>query len=268
MITSFTAADIERLRAAFASAEPFPHVVIDGFVGSGGEAALDAFPGGDWPHWRRFQDTYQREKRTCDDIRVIPEPLAALIRQANDAAFLETLETITGVSRLIPDPYLEGGGLHVSGPGGVLAPHTDFHLYERLDLYRALNLLIYLNRDWGEGDGGELELYALGEATPKVRVSPTFGRAVIFRTDDRSVHGFTTPVAPGKWRRSVALYYYTSRELAAFSGDTRTHWRARAIPMSGARLAAHDGLILMSRVLSKLAYMIDPNMRGQGAREP
>jgi len=78
-----------------------------------------------------------------------------------------------------------------------------------------------------------------------------------------SIHGFTNPVAAGTWRRSVALYYFTSRETAGFAGDTRTHWRTRAIPMTGARLAVHDGLILASRAISKLAYLIDPNMRRQ-----
>lgn len=267
MIASFTPDELARLHDAFAGAEPFPHVVMDGLLTPAAEPALGDFPGADWPHWQRFKDTYQREKRTCDDIRVMPAPFAALIREASESGFLAALETITGIPRLIPDPHLEGGGLHASGPGGVLAPHTDFHLYQRLDLYRAVNVLIYLNRDWAEGDGGELELFAPGEAVPQVRVPPIFGRVVIFRTDDQSVHGFTTPVAPDRWRSSIALYYYTSRELSAFSGDTRTHWRTRAIAMGAVRQAVHDALILMSRVFSKLAYMIDPNMRAHGAPE-
>ena len=43
-------------------------------------------------------------------------------------------------------------------------------------------------------------------------------------TDDRSVHGFPEPVrGEGHWRRSIALYYYTSTEAPGFSGDTTTY---------------------------------------------
>jgi hypothetical protein len=268
LIAPFAAQDLDALRRGFRRASPFPHVVIDRFLSPAGEAALTGFPDAGWPHWQRFFDTYQREKHTCCDIRVIPPPFAALMREACEPAFLEALETITGVPRLIPDPHFDGGGLHASGPGGVLGPHTDFHLYERLGLYRALNLLIYLNPGWEEADGGALELSARGAAQPAVRVVPAFGRVVIFRTDEQSIHGFTRPVAPGKWRRSVALYYYVARATQAFSGDTNTHWQTRPVPMAGSRLALHKALIFGSRALSRLAHMVDPNVRPEsGGRE-
>jgi hypothetical protein len=257
-----------RLRRSFEAARPFAHLVIDDFLTPAGRAALaDAgagFPGPDWRHWSRFFDEYQKEKRVCGDIRLMPAPLADLIRRCCEPAFLQTLEAVTGIGRLIPDPYLDGGGLHMSGGGGVLAPHTDFHLYKRLDLYRVINLLIYFNEDWTAGDGGRLELYGKGEGTASVSVIPTFGRAVIFRTDDASIHGFTEPVASGKWRRSVALYYYTSRESGRFRGDTATHWRTHGSRMTGARLAAFEGLILGSRALSRMAHLINPNRRAEG----
>ena len=40
-----------------------------------------------------------------------------------------------------------------------------------------------------------------------------------------SVHGFPVPVAEGKWRRSVALYYYTAAPTKNFSGDEMSYWR-------------------------------------------
>ncbi len=246
-------------RTAFAAARPFPHLVIDDFLTTEGKAGAADFPAGDWPGWRLFLDDYQKEKRTCNDIETMPRSMAALIDECSTPRFLAFLEAVTGIGGLLTDPYLDGGGLHCSGPGGVLAPHTDFHLYKRLNLYRAINLLIYLNPDWSEADGGGLELYGPGDTAPAVSVTPVLGRAVIFRTDDRSIHGFTEPVAPDRWRRSIALYYYTSRETGRFSGDTGTHWRNHGARLTGPRLAVFEALIFCSRAFSKAAHAINPN---------
>jgi Rps23 Pro-64 3,4-dihydroxylase Tpa1-like proline 4-hydroxylase len=260
VIKRFSEAELADYRKRFASASPYPHIVIDDFLNPAARESLSVFPDADWPYWSHFGDAYQRGKRVCADITVMPRPFAELIAECGQPAFLRLLERITGEKKLLPDPYLDGGGLHCSGPGGVLAPHTDFHLYERLSLFRRLNLLIYLNPDWSEADGGDLELSRKGEARPEVSVPPIFGRAVIFRTDDASVHGFTRPVAEGKQRRSVALYYYTSRESAGFSGDTQTYWQTHAL-MTGPRLALFNGLIFLSRAASKVAHIINPNKR-------
>jgi hypothetical protein len=254
LIAQMSEGEVAEARARFGRARPFPHLVFENFLAPGAAAELSGFPDEAWPHWRRFGDAYQRGKRVCPDIEAMPGAYASLIREASAPTFLQRLEAITGIAKLLPDPYLDGGGLHVSGPGGVLVPHTDFHLYPRLDLYRSLNLLIYLNEDWRDEDGGALELFAKGSQAPEASVTPAFGRAVLFRTDDSSVHGFTRPVAARRERRSVALYYYTARETGHFSGDTSTHWRRR-------RHLLYDGLIFASRALAKLARMLDPQAR-------
>jgi hypothetical protein len=258
LVRQFTTAETADMAARFARAEPFAHLVIDDFLAPEAADRLADFPDAQWAHWSGFTDAYQHQKRVCADPGVMPAGFAELIAECGQPSFLTWLEAVTGSRKLIPDPYLDGGGLHASGPGGVLAPHSDFHTYERLDLYRQLNLLIYLNPGWSEADGGALELYREGEAAPAVSVVPAWGRAVIFRTDDRSIHGFTRPVAEGRWRRSVALYYYASRE-----GDTRTHWRTRGA-LKGVRLAAYEALMTTSKAISKLAYLIDPNQGPTG----
>jgi len=259
---------LERLAGQFRAARPFPHVAIPDFLSlQAGELAA-SFPGSEWAGWTRFRDPYQHEKMFCNDITAIPARLATLIYQLSAPAFLKALEALTGISALIPDPYLEGGGLHMSGPGGVLAPHTDFHLYRRLALHRRINLLLYLNPTWSESDGGCLELYETGRSTPEVTIVPTWGTCVIFETDDRSVHGFSRPIRPGGWRRSIALYYYTSAETAGFSGDTTTYWRTHA-PVSGLghlRLPLYKGLIRGSKLLSRLAHGVNPHMGSRPVR--
>lgn len=245
--------------ASFRAAEPFPHAVLDGLLAIT-PAEVTSFPDADWDGWTKLGDSYQHNKRACNDISVIPEPMASLIRQLSEPAFLRVLEKVTGIDKLLPDPYLTGGGLHLSGPSGVLAPHTDFHHYRTLDLYRRINVLVYLNDDWSLDDGGCLTLYD-GE-TEVVTVVPTFGRTVIFRTDDDSVHGFPTPVVEGKWRRSVALYYYTSTPAEKFSGDETTYWRehgTQSSPLRKARLVLYRLLLNLSRTISILAHVVNPN---------
>ncbi len=250
----------------FATASPFPHLVIDDFLKRSPEIAA-AFPPEQWDGWQSMGESYQRGKRYCADITLIPDALQETIIRLNSPRALRMLERITGIDGLIPDPYLEGAGLHASGPGGVLLPHSDFH-HHPLGIYRRLNLLIYLNDGWTMDDGAALELFpdAVAAQTPR-SVVPISGRAVLFATDDRSVHGFTTPVAAGRERRSIALYYYTATETAGYSGDRTTVWRhlGEHRGWSWVRLQMFRGLLNVSRKASRLAHLADPNRHGEHA---
>jgi len=253
----------EDLTAAYAKAAPFPHAVIDDVL-SVDSATLGDFPASDWEHWNQLGDKYQHQKMSCGNIRVIPEPFKQVIHELTEPKFLQLLEKITGIEKLIPDPHLSGGGLHMSGPGGILAAHTDFHIYRRLGLYRRINVLLYLNEGWQPEDGGGLTFYS-GDS-PATVISPIFGRLAIFTTDDKSVHGFPTPVAEGKWRKSIALYYYTSTEAENFSGDETTYWRQHdnlTGIVSSARFLAYRLLLNVSRGFSALAHVANPH-QGMG----
>lgn len=259
----FATAELERrsaeLGATFRAARPFPHVVVDGLLNLRPEEAT-SFPSIEWDGWDELPLRYQHNKRQCIDIERIPEPFRALIDELSRPRFLAALTALTGIPALIPDPHLQGGGLHLSGPGGILSPHTDFHHYRALDLYRRINVLIYLNTEWTEADGGCLTLYA-GDHPVKT-VVPAWGRTMIFQTDDRSIHGFPVPVADGRWRRSVALYYYTAREAAEYSGDAITRWREHGEQRGGVqrgRLALYRGLMNLSQAISGAAYLVNPN---------
>jgi len=250
----------ETLAAEYRAARPFPHVVLDGVVDVSPQD-LEHFPPPEWDGWKALGTSYEFQKFVCNDIARIPQPFAQLIDDLSRPRFLRILEQITGIPALLPDPYLTGGGLHLSGPGGVLMPHTDFHIYSQLSLYRRVNVLVYLNEGWREEFGGCLELRTDGDAGDRKKVVPELGRCVIFTTDDKSVHGFPDPIVDGLWRRSLALYYYTSQEAADFSGDATTFWREHGAK-SGAqktRVAAYRGLLQVSRGFSLMAHLINPN---------
>ncbi|MGT2507678.1 2OG-Fe(II) oxygenase [Cupriavidus basilensis] len=65
--------------------------------------------------------------------------------------------------------------------GTAYKKHIDQH---RATLHRKISLVLYLNPQWDEHDGGELALYARdGDAAELHRVLPKRARLVVFRSD-------------------------------------------------------------------------------------
>ena len=122
--------------------------------------------------------------------------------------FVTDLEKLSGIPGLVRDPYMEGSGLHYIPEGGYLKMHVDFNWNPQIQKVRRINFLIYLNEDWVEEDGGEVELWEADMSKCGVKAGPVFNRTVIFNTTDHSFHGHPDPSKSG--RKSVALYYYTS----------------------------------------------------------
>ncbi len=208
-------------RAAYATADPFPHAVFDDFAPpellDAVLAEFDASLGSDTV---RFNDPTSLKLATKGDEGLQPT-LRAALQQFGSPAFLGFLESLTGISGLIPDPYLEGGGLHQIPRNGFLKIHADFNRHPKLNVERRLNLLLYLNRNWQEEYGGHLELWDKAMTHCVRRILPVFNRCVIFSTTDDAFHGHPEPLTcpEGVSRKSIALYYYTcgcaTRDAAA-----------------------------------------------------
>jgi len=255
---------VDALRQRFAAASPFPHAVVDDCLTLPAHIVSESFPDPTWQHWHRYGDAYQSHKLACGDIALLPPLFRDMVHELSAPPFLAFLEAVTGIRGLIPDPYLAGGGLHSSGPGGILAPHADFHAYGRLALYRRINVIVYLNPEWREEYGGCLELFRKGDSTPTGSVVPAFGRMMMFVTDNRSIHGFTKPVTgQDRWRNSLALYYYTSEDTKNFAGDGATYWQTHGKQrgLGLLQLAGYKALLRGAWFLSKLAHRLNPNLR-------
>ncbi len=203
----------EERAAEFASAAPYPHIVIDEFLDPAHARILsEEFPGPDGPSWDHYAAPGLEVKLGCGDETKFPPAIRSAIRDMNSAAFVIWLEKMTGIPRLIVDHHLLGGGMHLTRPGGLLGIHSDFNWHAQIHAHRRLNLLLYLTPDWRPEYGGELELWNT-EGTQLVRrVEPTFNRAVLFATRSDTFHGHPRPwAAPvGINRQSIALYYYTT----------------------------------------------------------
>lgn len=200
----------------FVNAEPFPHIVVDNFLP---EALLDEvigeFPNPEeWPQhpeWRAANRT-DAIKLSANRDWMLGPTTRHLLNQFNSAVFINFLEKLTSIEGLVPDPHYFGGGIHQIEAGGFLKIHADFNVHNRLKLDRRLNALLYLNRDWEEDWGGQLELWDPQMQNAVRKIKPDFNRLVVFATTDISYHGHPDPLTcpPGVRRRSLALYYYTN----------------------------------------------------------
>jgi hypothetical protein len=201
-----------RRRAEYAAAEPFPHAVLDDVLPEAMlDRVLDEFPAVDSRVWREFDNFHEGKLETQGEER-LGSTLSLLLYQFNSAPFLRFLEELTGIEGLIGDPYFTGGGLHQIERGGRLGIHTDFRQHYSLPLYRRLNVLVYLNRDWEDAWGGRLELWDR-DMTQCVRsIAPIYNRMVVFTIGGATYHGHPDPLAtpPGITRKSIALYYFTA----------------------------------------------------------
>lgn len=203
---------------AYLSADPFPHAVIDGlFDDADLERVLAEFPSPEEMRWMTFDSPTEKKLGFFHEYSRISPVVRSFLDALNGFEMLLFLESLTGIEGLIPDPYFGGGGLHQIEPGGFLKIHADFNVHPKLKVDRRMNMLIYLNKDWQDGWGGQLELWNREMTECRQRIAPVFNRTVIFSTTDTSYHGHPVPLASpdGVTRRSVSLYYYTAGRPAA-----------------------------------------------------
>lgn len=198
--------------------DPFPHLVIDNWWDDELLRAVVAeFPNPAAPGWRRYDGSNERKLEGPPGLwgAKTREMFAAIKSRTSD------LEDAFGIPDLVMETI--GGGYHCIEPGGYLQIHTDFNRSPRSGLFRRLNLLVYLNDGWDEPfGGGNLELWNAGG--PVESIVPEFNRTVVFQTSDHSWHGH--PVPAGRWRRSVAAYFFTEAPPEGYRVDHSTIWHS------------------------------------------
>ena len=198
-------------REAYSRAEPFPHAVLDDVLPEDAlDLAVEAFPAPESEVWKEYENHHEVKLETQGEQQV-GDAISMLLYQFNSAPFLRFLEELTGIDGLIPDPYFTGGGLHQIVRGGKLGIHADFSRHPTLPLHRRLNVLIFLNRDWTDEYGGDLELWSTDASRCVKRIAPVFNRMVVFTITDWAFHGHPEPLLcpDGMTRKSIALYYFT-----------------------------------------------------------
>ena len=213
---------------------PCPHILLEDFLNSGIAAKMAGeFPLSASAAWTQYKHANEN-KLGMPKRELFPATLGAVTDELNSPEFVAWVSELTGIPNLMADPMLEGGGLHQSGPGGYLNVHTDFSMHHfHTHWHRRVNLILYLNPGWQEEWGGSIELWerSLSRKSGQgkmsrcaAKYSPLLNHALIFTTDERSLHGFPDPLTcpEGQSRKSLALYYYTlegDRKITGHSTD-------------------------------------------------
>lgn len=221
----------------YASAEPYPHAVIDDFLDRDvARRLMTEFPPIDrssWINWVHVNEL----KFGRSDRASFPPTIGRVVDELHSRPFIAWLERLTGIAGLLPDPSLEGSGLHQSGRGGFLNIHTDFTGHPHQPTWRRrLNFLLYLNEGWEDGFGGHLEMWSRDMSRCVRKVAPLLNRAVVFETSG-AFHGHPEPMAcpPEVTRKSIAVYYFTEERQPVAMRSTlyraRPGERWRALPI-------------------------------------
>ena len=215
--------------------EPFPNIVLDDFFNENFlNEVLKDFPDLSKVDNSQKYKNKDEVKFANNDYVNFPSSIKKLFDFMNSSVFLEFLQKITSIKeKLVADPELNGGGLHEIKSGGLLKIHTDFNRHPTLDLDRRVNILIYLNNNWSETYGGDLELWDKEMKFCGKKIMPTFNKMVIFSTDDFSNHGHPDPIncPENISRKSIALYYFSKgrpiEELDIKNLKNKTYFKNR-----------------------------------------
>lgn len=191
--------DVPALAEAWRSAQPFPHVVIDGMVSDERLVALREAIARE-PHGPEHSEIVD----CIASGPVLTEPtLAAFAAEMGADDVLAAVHAITGkpVSTVEVRSYCYL-------PGGYLLPHTD----GMRSLGRQVAFAAYLSVD-GQCEGGELELFrceldAAGDiavAEPSTVIAHRGNRLVLFDVSETSLHQIREVTAG--WRVSLAGWF-------------------------------------------------------------
>lgn len=197
----------------YLKSDPFPHIVIDNFFNNKVlDEIINEFPKNLNEIGNKFENKVER-KLSLNNSNLLSNQTNDFLNFLNSQIFINFLQKLTDVrEKLIPDPYLIGGGLHELRKNGYLNIHSDFNNHPSMKLDRRLNVLIYLNKNWNINFGGSLQLWDKDMKKCIKTILPEFNKMVIFSTTDFSYHGNPDKVScpEDNSRKSIAMYYYTN----------------------------------------------------------
>jgi len=204
--------NLKALNQVYINAEPFRYIILDDFFNEDVANQLyEKFPA---------MDNMMVKRKSLNENKVEDyhfdrwDPVFAQCREAlSSKAWSEKMEIITDIPNMTTTNDNMGSGLHQCGNAGYVDVHLDVNVNTKAKLWRRINLLIYLNKDWQPNYGGDLEIWNKEMTKCHSKVSPILNRAIIFLTDDNSPHGVTAVTVPeGETRKSMYTYYFTPME--------------------------------------------------------
>ena len=204
-------------RHAYATAQPWPYVILDGVLGDVRSSTIArAYPPASHPGWKR-RDYAEQSGRMGQLQRTAYDGVASEVRwmlaELNGMGFIGFLGALTDRRDLIPDPAFTGAGLMATVPGGHLGVHVDFNRDSARHLDRVVSILYYVPTTWDPAWGGELELWDRTRSRCVTCIAPLRDRLVVLAYGEDHWHGHPTPLAcpDTEMRAVVAAHYYAAR---------------------------------------------------------
>ena len=164
----------EKYRESYLTAKPWPHLILEDLIDPAAVAAAEAQ---EMQRALNLQVHKGNRMVKAESPEVSGHAAQDILDALLTPEFLGFLEKLTGIAHLIPDPTRSWAGIHVSPPGSSQVLHRDFRLHPTTGLYHRVNVLIYLNSDWDENFGGQLELWPADTAACGQRIVPTGGKS-------------------------------------------------------------------------------------------
>lgn len=160
-------------------------------------------------------------KYEFNDFTKFNNDFKKLYKELYSKKFINILKNIFNLQELYSDKNNLYSGLNVSVKDSILKEHIDFNYNNKLQKFRSINLLLYLNKNYKKSDGGK---FYYRNITSKARsyIDPLFNNAVIFMTNKNVPHGFTRV---NKKRISLNLYYYTNKNYSLTNHKHKTYWK-------------------------------------------
>ena len=154
------------------------------------------------------------------EIKKFTGVLTSIIEDLSSKHFTEFLKEKFNINDIELDKSFDGGGLTFTKKGGFLRYHADFPYSDKVEKYRILNAILYLNYE--KIEGGNLHLIDNDTKTVEEMVNPEMGRLVIFPTSKNTPHGVS--VIKNGLRISLNAYYYSDEPLDDRFSPSRTMW--------------------------------------------
>ena len=173
----------------------------------------------------RLMDSFREKKYTTKSFDNYHPLVGEITFAFQDPRVIEVVERITKIKNQRPDSSLYAGSLSAMVKGHFLSPHIDNSHDGSRKLYRTLNLLYYVSKDWSFDNGGNLELWDKSVIRNTTIVS-RFNRLAIMETTPVSWHS-VSEVCSDRVRKCVSNYYFSSESPTGENYFNVTSFSAR-----------------------------------------
>ena len=163
--------------------------------------------------WKSFDRNDSHMKEYYGDGKFINR----LRQYLHSKACIEWIEKEFDIEGLVVDVYGTGEGVSLMESEDHLDPHIDFNWNERIKLYRAVNLTIYI----GDVVGGEFTVWDEDMKIITFSQSPKHNSAILFQHSESNAHG-VKPITEGE-RYAVRQFYY-KREAVCENAHQSLYW--------------------------------------------